>query len=700
MSGINTPLTYIVDFEHVRIVFAWKACKAEKGTVLMRFDIQTLAFIQCLLFLTQGTVLFVQYRVNKIYRGIGWWVLGSTLMAVGVIFMPMVTVKSLEMLARVANPLVVLGQILLYLGIVKFIDKKEKRWVLISIFTVFIFSYYFYMYVNNSISARTIVLCATLAAISIMTAYKLIFNKNRFISGAAKFTATIFLAYGCFLTARTFLALILPPIHSYNDQRIILVIGFIVPTITSTLWTFGFIIMVSQRLNIENYLEKEKMQQIFNTSPDAALITRQNDGLLIDVNVGFSAMTGYTHAEVIGNTTLKINLWHNIEQRKTFIAELNEKEICNNMESVFRRKDGSNFVGMISARLIIIYDVPHVISVIHDITQRKQVEEAIRESEETYRSILNASPDDITITDLNGKILMVSPAAKRMFGYEPDYDGFTGMQLLGFIIPEDVERAQANIKLMFQGEYSKPNEYRGVRKDQSIFDIEVNSGYVSNANGKPTKMVFIVRDITERKRAEHQIQQLVQQLEIERNIAQLNSITDSLTGLANRRYFDNTLETEFFRLKRTGSVLSLIMLDVDHFKKFNDSYGHLAGDDCLRQIGTILKTIILRVPDMVARYGGEEFVAILPETENDGAVVVAERIRKAIEELAIPHSTNEIAENVTVSIGVVTVYPSTLESPEQVVAMADEALYCAKKGGRNRIEFASDNAKLGNNLAE
>ena len=321
-----------------------------------------------------------------------------------------------------------------------------------------------------------------------MTAYKLFFNKDRFISSVATFTAAVFLAYGCFLTVRTFFALMLPPIHTYNDQRIILIVGFIIPIITSTLWTFGFIIMVNQRLNIENCVEKEKLQQIFNTSPDAALITRLNDGLLIDVNVGFSVMTGYTHAEVIGKSTLKINLWHNIEERKFFLTELNEKGICNNMEFIFMRKDGSHFVGMISARLIIIYDVSHV----------------------------NASPDDITITDLEGHILMVSQAAKRTFGYESNFDGFTDMRLFDFIVPEDVERAQSNIKLMYQGDNSRPNEYRGVRKDQSIFDIEVNSGFVSNPNGKPTKIVFIVRDITERKLAEHQIQQLVQQLEIER----------------------------------------------------------------------------------------------------------------------------------------------------------------------------------------
>lgn len=668
----------------------------------MKLDIQTLTFILSLTFVTQVIALFVQYRVNRTYRGMGWWLLGSGLMALGFIFMPMLTVKSLEMFVRIANPLVVLGQIFLYIGIIQFLDMKENRRVLISIFAVFILSYYYYMYVNNDISGRTVVVSVTVAAISLMTTCELFFKKGRLISGSANFTATVFLAHGCYLTVRTFYTLILPPIHSYVDlaQIPIHIVTYIVPIITSTLWTFGFIIMVNQRLNAENREEREKLQLVFNTSPDAESITSLNADLYVDVNLGFLVMTGYTRDEVIGDSSLKISVWNDIADRQLFITELKDKGVCTNIEFVFKRKDGSPFVGTISARVIPIHGVPHIVSVIHDISERKQAEEALIESEEKYRSILNASPDDITITDLEGRILMVSPASKKMFGYEPDYDGFIGMRLVDFIVPEDLERAQSNLVLMHQGGDPRPNEYRGVRKDQSIFNIEVTSGFIHSAYGKPTKMVFIIRDTTERKLAEQQIQELVKQLEIEKNTAQHNSITDSLTGLGNRRYFDEALRTEFYRLKRSGSTLSVIMLDVDHFKKFNDSYGHLAGDDCLRQIGTTLKTIVGRAPDVVARYGGEEFVIILPETEDNGAKALAERIRKAVEQLAIPHSASNTAEYVTVSLGVVTVYTTGLTSPEQVVALADKALYCAKKGGRNRIAFAIDNAELSNNNTE
>ncbi len=141
------------------------------------------------------------------------------------------------------------------------------------------------------------------------------------------------------------------------------------------------------------------------------------------------------------------------------------------------------------------------IETLQDITERKLAEEALRESEETYRSILTASPDDITITDLEGRLLMVSPAAYTIFGYERGYT-FQNLRIYDFIVPEDLERARSNIMQMFQGDYQGPNEYHGVRKDRSIIDIEVNSELIRGADGQPTKIVFIVRDITERKRFE------------------------------------------------------------------------------------------------------------------------------------------------------------------------------------------------------
>lgn len=661
------------------------------GGKIIELDILTLIVVLSLILITQVIALFVQYRVNRNYSGIGYWLVGSTLLVLGFICMSRLTIEYFADFGTIANPLLVLGHIFFYIGIKHFFNRKLNIWIPILIFAVFnLCYYYYYIYINNSLSSRTFVVTLTIAIISFMIAHQLFSRKDRFKSASTNFTGAVFIIYGLFYIVRAISIALLANLDAYVGQSSLLIMGFIISIIASNLWAFGLIIMLNQRLNIENQLEKEKFYSVFNTNIDAQLITRFNDGLIVDVNQGFSALSGYYRYEVVGISIKDISIWDNPEDRLIFTKELNDKGVCKNKEFVFQRKDKSRFYGMISARIISIDTVPHIISVVRDITERKKFEARIMESEEKYRSILNASPDDITITDLEGRILMISPAANKMFGYESDFNGFIGMQLLDLIIPEDVERAKFNIRQMYLKDSRRPNEYRAMRQDKSVFDVEINSEFIYNENGIPDKMVFIIRDISERKLNEMQIQKLVQQLEIEKNTAQLNSNTDSLTGLANRRHFDEVFITEFFRLRRSESELSLIMLDIDYFKKYNDNYGHLSGDNCLRKIATTLKTIIGRATDVVARFGGEEFIVILPDTDENGAKILGERIRKDIEDLAIPHKASDISKYVTVSIGIVTVYPSESVSPEQVLKLVDEALYCAKKGGRNRCYYSSN----------
>ncbi len=167
------------------------------------------------------------------------------------------------------------------------------------------------------------------------------------------------------------------------------------------------------------------------------------------------------------------------------------------------------------------------------------------------------------------------------------------------------------------------------------------------------------------------------------------SMTDSLTTLANRRRFDEALAEEFQRLRRSGAPLSLILIDLDHFKPYNDRYGHVAGDECLRRVGTLIGEVVRRPPDLAARYGGEELAVILPETSVGGARQVAERIREGIASLAIPHAASDVADHVTASLGGVTLVPTEVESPIDLIHLADEQLYRAKSEGRNRIAMAS-----------
>ncbi|ATX78846.1 two-component system, chemotaxis family, response regulator WspR [Mariprofundus aestuarium] len=166
------------------------------------------------------------------------------------------------------------------------------------------------------------------------------------------------------------------------------------------------------------------------------------------------------------------------------------------------------------------------------------------------------------------------------------------------------------------------------------------------------------------------------------------SLTDGLTKINNRRHFDMTLLGEFKRARREKSSLAVVMLDVDHFKQFNDNYGHQAGDECLVQVAEALQSSISRPADMVARYGGEEFVAILPDTSREGMLHVAEKIRQAVFNLQIPHEYSSVESVVTVSLGVAQMMPAPEAEDSQVellIKLADQGLYEAKESGRNRI---------------
>jgi diguanylate cyclase (GGDEF)-like protein len=177
--------------------------------------------------------------------------------------------------------------------------------------------------------------------------------------------------------------------------------------------------------------------------------------------------------------------------------------------------------------------------------------------------------------------------------------------------------------------------------------------------------------------------------EANQRLQRLSSI-DGLTGIANRRQFDEVLESEWRRAYRSDTSLALVMMDLDEFKRYNDEYGHQRGDDCLRQVAATLREGLRRGGDLVARYGGEEFVAILPECDIPGALHYAEAVRGCIQSLAIRHESSPVGGMVTLSAGVAAAWPRRGGYPDELIARADQALYLAKRSGKNRVEFADD----------
>ncbi|MBP1625837.1 MAG: tmoS [Holophagaceae bacterium] len=397
----------------------------------MKLDVPTLVFILGLIFMTLLVPLSVQFRVNRAYRGIGYWLLGSVLTACGFVFLAGTGSEAFGFLGLLGNPLLMGGRMCILVGVSLFLERRISPLRLASSLTAFVVLYYVYLFAVPNVSARTVVVSTAIALYSFMAAYLLLVHRPPEFKASARFTACVFLAHGCFLLLNIYDTLQATPIDSYLDFSTIQKAAFVVPIVTSPLWTFGLILMVNQRLNAENIAEKQKLQ---------------------------------------------------------------------------------NALG------------------------------ALKDSEETYRSILNASPDDITITDREGKVLIMSPAAWTMFGYEPQEGA--DLEVLNFLAPEDRERGRSNLSLMLQGSLKGPNEYKGMRLDGSTFDIEVNSGFIRGPHGQPAKLVFVIRDISARKKAEFE------KAELETKNRQLQK-AESLGRMAGAisHHFNNKLQSVISNLE-------------------------------------------------------------------------------------------------------------------------------------------------------
>src|SRR5271170_6197041 len=311
--------------------------------------------------------------------------------------------------------------------------------------------------------------------------------------------------------------------------------------------------------------------------------------------------------------------------------------------------------------------------------ESRRLQQSLQSSEGYFRLLAETSRDVIVLTDLDGERRYVSPAAAELLGWDPG-------ELLGgsyreIVHPDDLEEWTALLEDCRRGKTGKILQYRCQKKDGSYLWMESNLRlYHDPETGEPFGFVNVVRDISRRKAAEEDLEKAFRLVE---SLASL----DGLTEIANRRRLDQVLEHEWRVAIRTSCDISLLLIDVDHFKSYNDIHGHLRGDDCLRQIAKLILELVSRPADLVARYGGEEFAVVLPNTPESGARQIAERIRSAVQALGLPHESNTHGV-VTVSIGCATQIPDVDSKLEGLIDAADGALYRAKDAGRNTIEVA------------
>lgn len=308
--------------------------------------------------------------------------------------------------------------------------------------------------------------------------------------------------------------------------------------------------------------------------------------------------------------------------------------------------------------------------------RQRQLRASLRMGIQRYQLLADNSRDIVVLVNLEGRRLYVSPAVYDVLGWTAEE--WTGQSAADFMHNEDLAAFHRLLKEMLRGERRRTFRYRTLHKNGRYVWMEANIRMLPGEPGEGTAaFVANIRDITERVEAEKRLAEA--HLEIQHQAER-----DSLTQLANRRCFDAALEKEWRRGRRTGNPVALLMVDIDHFKSVNDTYGHRTGDQCLRILADILRKTARRPSDLAARYGGEEFVILLPDVNLSDAKVLAEMLRMCVRQHLFEVGVGRALE-LTVSMGVAAQIPSRGSHADMLVESADRALYAAKAQGRDRV---------------
>ena len=308
--------------------------------------------------------------------------------------------------------------------------------------------------------------------------------------------------------------------------------------------------------------------------------------------------------------------------------------------------------------------------------------EKLSDSEQRYKTIADNLQEVVFQTDLKQLITYLSPSWKTLTGKDPA--SFIGLHWQALLSTDTCGQGLSACNAFMSGDMPEYREELAVEHvDGSRRRVEVRANVLVDLNGVAYGTIGSMVDITDRVNAQHAL------IESNRKLDAL-AVTDPLTGLYNRRHFDRELEREIRRALRNGMPLTLAMIDIDHFKPYNDTYGHQLGDMALKSVADSLRESCQRVTDLVCRYGGEEFVILLPGTDRAAATSLLENVRRAVHVLHIAHRSSLTSNEITISIGATTLDDYSMLpplSPEIFLKRADDALYESKRLGRNRLMF-------------
>ncbi|HEY5558021.1 diguanylate cyclase domain-containing protein [Acetobacterium sp.] len=622
----------------------------------MEIDSSTIAIILISSSIFQAIIIFFQSSLNRNYQGIRLFGISCCLFGLGFLFIILRHLTSLTQVVTIlGNSLLLLAIILQYMGLIRFFNLKEKKWLSLSVLALYLLLMTYFSFISHSVSHRIFIIHLSMGLIYLLIASDLLKNKIIPLISWTRHLVGMFLFIGTLTLLRAFSALIVTPSNNVVYTNFLQMLSFTAVFIFNFIITFTFISMINTRINSEINASAERFKQIFDLSPGASLITTLADGTVVNFNLRFLQRTGFSREELANKKLMDLNIYADINERQKMIKLITENKSFKDQEMNFRYKDNSIHVCTVSAAMITLNDVPHIMSISYDITDQKNAETALKRSEEKYRFLTEFASDVIGVFNISkNRLTYISPSILQLRGLSPKEALTENME--DSMTPESLRVMRTAIRKNVETLVSNPEdstnylyEIQQICKNGDVVWVEVSTQCRYNSNGE-MEIVSVSRNIEKRKHAEAEVLYL--------------SYHDQLTGLYNRRYY----EEELRRLNTQRNLpIALVMADNNGLKLINDAYGHLRGDTLLKKFAEILKAEC-RSDEIIFRTGGDEFVILLPKTNAEDAKSLIKRLQTTISNVKIDHTI------LSVSMGF-SVKHNLYEDMNDVFKKAEDAMY-------------------------